>query len=186
MLKARLEQDEVFGRCLAVAEPVQRGDLVLEELPFAQGPKRDSGIVCLACYQFLQFGEDGDSLDRCEICDWPLCAACAIGSDVTDHSGECEVFANARVTFAGNVSDDGVCTQLDCITPLRLVRWGSRGWCGMSEGRTVQILVLAAVAHFSEIACEPAKKRKINLKTSKGSGRRQSTKRLLAHIKRQQ
>ncbi|XP_017099088.2 SET domain-containing protein SmydA-8 isoform X2 [Drosophila bipectinata] len=134
MLKARLEQDAVFGRCLAVAEPVRRGDLVVEELPFAQGPKRDSGIVCLACYQFLQFGEDGDSLDRCEICDWPLCAACAIGSDVTDHSGECEVFANARVTFAGNVSDDGVCTQLDCITPLRVLlakeadpeRWDSQ------------------------------------------------------------
>ncbi|XP_020807391.1 protein msta isoform X1 [Drosophila serrata] len=121
MLKARLEQDAVFGRCLATASSVRRGDLVLEELPFARGPKRDSGIVCLGCYQFLQFGEDGDSLDRCEICDWPLCASCAGGDDATDHSNECEIFSAARVTFAGNVSDDGVCTQLDCITPLRVL-----------------------------------------------------------------
>ncbi|KAH8341235.1 hypothetical protein KR059_000785, partial [Drosophila kikkawai] len=121
MLKARLEQDAVFGRCLATASSVRRGDLVLEELPFARGPKRDSGIVCLGCYQFLQFGEDGDSLDRCELCDWPLCGSCAGGDDATDHSDECEIFSTARVTFAGNVSDDGVCTQLDCITPLRLV-----------------------------------------------------------------
>jgi len=106
---------------------VERGDLVLEELPFARGPKRDSGIACLGCYQFLQFGEDGDSLDRCELCDWPLCGSCADDDDASDHRGECQVFSAARVTFAGNVSDDGVCPQLDCITPLRLVRRGSSG-----------------------------------------------------------
>ncbi|KAH8255135.1 hypothetical protein KR038_005022 [Drosophila bunnanda] len=139
MLKARLEQDAVFGRCLSTATSVRRGDLVLEELPFARGPKRDSGIVCLGCYQFLQFGEDGDSLDRCEVCDWPLCSSCAGGDDATDHSDECEIFSAARVTFAGNVSDDGVCTQLDCITPLRLVRWDSSG--GSGAGLPVKTLV---------------------------------------------
>ncbi|EDW28285.1 GL19121 [Drosophila persimilis] len=128
MLKARLEHDAVFGRCLAVAEPVQRGDLLVEELPFAFGPKRDSGIVCLGCHQYLQFGEDGDSLDRCELCDWPLCGVCAGGDDDgIHHRSECVVFSAARVTFAGNVSEDGVCTQLDCITPLRLVCGWSRG-----------------------------------------------------------
>uniref|UniRef100_A0A6P4FLC3 Protein msta-like n=1 Tax=Drosophila rhopaloa TaxID=1041015 RepID=A0A6P4FLC3_DRORH len=121
MLKARLEEDAVLGRCLATASSVERGDLVLEERPFARGPKRDSGIVCLGCYQFLQFGEDGDSLDRCELCDWPLCGSCADEDDATDHGGECQVFSAARVTFAGNVSDDGVCPQLDCITPLRVL-----------------------------------------------------------------
>ncbi|KAL7741377.1 hypothetical protein ACLKA6_013817 [Drosophila palustris] len=122
MLKARLEHDAVYGRCLATSEAVQRGDIVVEELPFAYGPKRDSGIVCLACYRFLQFGEDGDGDgDRCEICDWPLCGNCADAEHQGDHRGECEVFAMARVTFAGNVSEDGACPQLDCITPLRVL-----------------------------------------------------------------
>lgn len=122
MLKARLEHDTVYSRCLVTSQPVQRGELVVEEWPFAYGPKRESGIVCLGCYRYLQFGEDGDSLDRCELCDWPLCANCAdADDDDDDHRAECEVFAEARVTFAGNVSDDGVCPQLDCITPLRLV-----------------------------------------------------------------
>ncbi|BFF94951.1 SET domain-containing protein SmydA-8 [Drosophila madeirensis] len=122
MLKARLEPEAVFGRCLAATEPVQRGDLLVEELPFAFGPKKDSGIVCLGCHQYLQFGEDGDSLDRCELCDWPLCGVCAGGDDDgIHHRSECVVFSAARVTFAGNVSEDGVCTQLDCITPLRVL-----------------------------------------------------------------
>ncbi|XP_064542028.1 SET domain-containing protein SmydA-8 isoform X2 [Drosophila montana] len=119
MLKARLEHDPVYGRCLATSEAVESGDIVVEELPFAYGPKRESGIVCLGCYRFLQFGEDGDSLDRCELCDWPICGSCM--DDADDHRGECEVFAAARVTFAGNVSEDGVCPQLDCITPLRVL-----------------------------------------------------------------
>ncbi|XP_017059325.1 SET domain-containing protein SmydA-8 isoform X2 [Drosophila ficusphila] len=134
MLKARLEEDAVLGRYLATSSAVERGDLVLEELPFARGPKRDSGIVCLGCYQFLQFGDDGDSLDRCEVCDWPLCGSCADDDDATDHEGECQVFSAARVTFAGNVSDDGVCPQLNCITILRVLlakeedpeRWDSK------------------------------------------------------------
>ncbi|XP_062133888.1 SET domain-containing protein SmydA-8 isoform X2 [Drosophila sulfurigaster albostrigata] len=121
MLKARLEHDAVYGRCLATTEAVQQGDIVVEELPFAYGPKRDSGIVCLGCYRYLDFGEDGDGDgDRCELCDWPLCGNCA---DVAggDHRGECEVFAKARVTFAGNVGEDSVCPQLDCITALRVL-----------------------------------------------------------------
>ncbi|KRG00212.1 LOW QUALITY PROTEIN: uncharacterized protein Dwil_GK18438, partial [Drosophila willistoni] len=121
MLKARLENDSVFGRCLATTEQVHRGEIVVEELPFAYGPKRESGIVCLGCYCYLQFGEDGESLDRCELCDWPLCAMCASNQYENDHQGECVIFSAARVTFAGNVSEDGVCPQLDCITPLRVL-----------------------------------------------------------------
>ncbi|XP_068151523.1 SET domain-containing protein SmydA-8 isoform X2 [Drosophila tropicalis] len=121
MLKARLENDSIYGRCLTTTEQVHRGEIVVEESPFAYGPKRDSGIVCLGCYCYLQFGEDGDSLDRCELCDWPLCAMCASNQYENDHQGECVVFAAARVTFAGNVSEDGVCPQLDCITPLRVL-----------------------------------------------------------------
>ncbi|XP_032595158.1 SET domain-containing protein SmydA-8 isoform X2 [Drosophila grimshawi] len=120
LLKARLEHDTVYGRCLATSEAVERGELVVEELPFAYGPKRESGIVCLGCYRYLQFGEDGDSLDRCELCDWPLCGNCADDAS-SDHRGECQVFGTARVTFAGNVGEDGVCPQLDCITPLRVL-----------------------------------------------------------------
>ncbi|XP_054741759.1 SET domain-containing protein SmydA-8 isoform X2 [Anastrepha obliqua] len=118
MLKSRIEIDPLLGRSLVTTEPVKKGDIVVEESPFAVGPKQNSGIVCLGCYRDLIFGEDGDSLDRCEKCDWPLCSACF---DAPDHLDECAIFAKAKVHFAGNVSEDGVCTQLDCITPLRVL-----------------------------------------------------------------
>lgn len=118
MFKSRIEIDSRFGRSLVTTEKVQKGDVVVDELPFAWGPKQNSGIVCLGCYRDLQFGEDGDSMDRCPTCDWPLCSAC---EDSVDHLGECKIFSQANVRFAGNVSEDGICTQLDCITPLRLV-----------------------------------------------------------------
>ncbi|XP_067622892.1 SET domain-containing protein SmydA-8 isoform X2 [Eurosta solidaginis] len=118
MIKSRVEVDPVFGRSLVTNEPVKNGETVVEESPFALGPKQNSGIVCLACYRDLIFGEGGDSLDRCEKCDWPLCSACL---DAPIHMEECEIFAKAKVHFAGNVSEEGVCTQLDCITPLRVL-----------------------------------------------------------------
>ncbi|CAD6999376.1 unnamed protein product [Ceratitis capitata] len=118
MHKSRIEVDPLLGRSLVTTEPVKKGEIVVEESPFAMGPKQNSGIVCLGCYRDLIFGEDGDSLDRCEKCDWPLCSACF---DNPDHTGECEVFAKAKVHFAGNISEDGVCSQLDCITPLRIL-----------------------------------------------------------------
>uniref|UniRef100_A0A034WTZ4 Protein msta, isoform B n=1 Tax=Bactrocera dorsalis TaxID=27457 RepID=A0A034WTZ4_BACDO len=117
MLKWRIVMDPLMGRSLVTTEIVKKGEMVVEESPFAIGPKQNSGIVCLGCYRDLFFGEDGDSLDRCERCDWPLCSACF---DIPDHLGECEIFTKAKVHFAGNVSEDGVCTQLDCITPLSL------------------------------------------------------------------
>lgn len=119
MLKSRIEVDPFLGRCLVTTENVKKSEIVVQESPFAIGPKQNSGIVCLGCYHNLIFGEDGDSLDRCEKCDWPLCSACF---DTPDHLSECEIFTKAIVHFAGNVSEGGVCTQLDCITPLRLVK----------------------------------------------------------------
>lgn len=118
MIKSRIEIDPRYGRSLVTTEPVNKGDVVVEEHPFAYGPKQNSGIICLGCYMPLQFGEDGDSLDRCETCDWPLCSACM---DSPMHELECRVFSEANVRFAGNVGEDGICAQLDCITPLRLV-----------------------------------------------------------------
>ncbi|XP_037960921.1 SET domain-containing protein SmydA-8 isoform X2 [Teleopsis dalmanni] len=118
MQKTRVENHDDFKRCMVAAEPLTKGDIIVEELPYAFGPKQNSDIVCLGCYRSLDFGEDGDSMDRCYICDWPLCSTC---SDLQVHQGECEIFFQANVTFAGNVSEDGVCTQLDCITPLRIL-----------------------------------------------------------------
>jgi len=118
MLKSRIELDDRFGRSLVTSQVVRKGDIVVEEQPFAYGPKQNSGIVCLGCYRYLQFGEDGDSLDRCDRCDWPLCSACV---DADDHRNECKIFSQAKVKFAGNVGEDGVCAQLDCITPLRVL-----------------------------------------------------------------
>uniref|UniRef100_A0A0K8WDS8 Protein msta, isoform A n=2 Tax=Bactrocera latifrons TaxID=174628 RepID=A0A0K8WDS8_BACLA len=118
MFKWRIVEDPLMGRSLVTTEIVKKGEMVVEEYPFAIGPKQNSGIVCLGCYRDLFFGEDGDSLDRCERCDWPLCSACF---DIPNHLGECEIFTKAKVHFAGNVSEDGVCTQLDSITPLRVL-----------------------------------------------------------------
>lgn len=119
MSKSPIEIKTEFGRCLFSREPVTRGSLLVEEFPFALGPKHNSEIVCLGCYRKLpDFGDDGYSEDRCSVCDWPLCLQCV---NAEDHRGECEIFARARMTFAGNVTEDGVCTQLDCITPLRSV-----------------------------------------------------------------
>lgn len=117
MLKSRIEIKTEYGRSLVSTESINQNDLLVDEVPFAYGPKCNSGIVCLGCYRFLHdFGEDGDSEDRCYKCDWPLCANCI---DAPDHQQECEIFTQARMTFAGNVTDDGICNQLDCITPLR-------------------------------------------------------------------
>uniref|UniRef100_A0A1B0FH41 SET domain-containing protein n=1 Tax=Glossina morsitans morsitans TaxID=37546 RepID=A0A1B0FH41_GLOMM len=116
MFKCCIESDARFGRGLVTTETVIKGEIVIEEIPFARGPKQNSGIVCLGCYCGLQFDEDGDSLDRCGKCDWPLCAFC---TDSSEHQLECKTFADANVRFAGNVGEDGVCSQLDCITPLR-------------------------------------------------------------------
>uniref|UniRef100_A0A1A9WNY3 Uncharacterized protein n=1 Tax=Glossina brevipalpis TaxID=37001 RepID=A0A1A9WNY3_9MUSC len=118
MLKSCIESDSHFGRGLITTETVSKGEIVVEELPFARGPKINSGIVCLGCYCNLQFDEDGDSLDRCNKCDWPLCGYC---TDSSEHQYECKTFSDANVRFAGNVGEDGVCSQLDCITPLRVL-----------------------------------------------------------------
>lgn len=120
MLKSRITNDPLRGRGLETTEVVKKGEVVVEELPFAYGPKQSTGIICLGCYRELSFDEDGDSLDRCATCDWPLCSVCS-ADEAMDHKGECEIFSQARVHFAGNVGEDGVCTQLDCITVLRLV-----------------------------------------------------------------
>ncbi|XP_061386995.1 SET domain-containing protein SmydA-8 [Musca vetustissima] len=117
MLKSRVEIDPRYGRSLVTTDAVSKGEVVVDELPFAMGPK-SGGIVCLGCYQPLAFGDDGDSLDRCDTCDWPLCSACL---DSPVHEGECKIFAEANVRFAGNVGEDGICAQLDCITPLRVL-----------------------------------------------------------------
>ncbi|XP_065357523.1 SET domain-containing protein SmydA-8 isoform X2 [Calliphora vicina] len=118
MFKSRIEFNPRFGRSLVTSEHVSKGDVVVDELPFAWGPKQNSGIVCLGCYRDLHFDEDGDSMDRCAKCDWPLCGEC---EDSLDHQGECKIFSQSNVRFAGNVGEDGICTQLDCITPLRVL-----------------------------------------------------------------
>jgi len=79
----------------------------------------------LAMLQSLQ--SEVNSVQALEMGAKRLEGSCADDDDASDHRGECQVFSAARVTFAGNVSDDGVCPQLDCITPLRLVRRGSSG-----------------------------------------------------------
>lgn len=118
MHKIHVEIDSQLGRIVVLSDDVKKSEVVVDELPFAVGPKHNTRIVCLGCYIYLHFDEDGDSIDRCEKCDWPLCGMCI---ESVDHNLECEVFQKAGVKFAGNVSEDGVCTQLDCITPLRVL-----------------------------------------------------------------
>lgn len=111
-----IKSNEQLGRYLVTAQDLSAGQLLIEEIPFAFGPKPDSQCVCLECYTFL----DGAIGSRCEKCSWPLCENCKEGV-VISHKKECVIFREAQSKFQNLSNSDEVCTQLDCITPLRQV-----------------------------------------------------------------
>lgn len=124
----------VLGRYLITQSATKAHDILIEELPFALGPKCNSAIVCLGCYVPLKCNNDGP-LERCPICKWPLCIECSeritdCGDDGSDCNGdgakvhknnECDIFRVANVKFYELKNDYFGCPQLDCITVLRYI-----------------------------------------------------------------
>lgn len=110
-----VRRNSLLGRYAIVAENLQAGDLLFDELPYVIGPKPQSPVVCLGCCCPLS-GSASES--RCSKCGWPLCSeSCSLR---VLHQRECDLFVANRVRFIEQSSSD-FCMQLDCITPLRFV-----------------------------------------------------------------
>ncbi|KAJ6640179.1 SET domain-containing protein SmydA-8, isoform A [Pseudolycoriella hygida] len=110
----KLTENRTLGRYAIVTDNVSAGEILFEEYPFVVGPKSNSKLICLVCCRPI----DTDGL-RCPKCKWPLCEKCV---DEQIHRLECEIFVNNSVKFYGAYgSENEVCLQLDCITPLRFL-----------------------------------------------------------------
>lgn len=109
----------VFGRYLINGSKLTKStDVLIEELPFALGPKCNGPVVCLECYCCVNCDDDDE---RCPKCGWPLCVECQenVNGYKYHENNECLVFAKAKMKFYNMLSDEKGCPQLDCITPLR-------------------------------------------------------------------
>lgn len=125
-----IEKNSEFGRFAVATRDLKPGEVLFEEFPFAVGPKASTTCCCLECYCPVDATSSGS---RCDSCSWPLCEDCRRLSECSAHKRECEVFKSAKCKFF-NISDPtGVCVQLDCVTPLRVLlekesnpdRWSS-------------------------------------------------------------
>lgn len=111
----KLTKNRILGRYAAVDENVSAGEILFEEYAFVVGPKNNSKVICLVCCRPLNGATIGEQ--RCPKCKWPLCEKC-INKQI--HNLECEIFVKNSVTFYNlNGTENEVCLQLDCITPLR-------------------------------------------------------------------
>lgn len=109
----KVTENRILGRYAIIDENVAAGDILFEEYPFVVGPKSNSKIICLVCCRPL----GTNSSLRCPKCKWPLCDKC-INDKI--HELECEIFVKNSVVFYNlNETENEVCLQLDCITPLR-------------------------------------------------------------------
>ncbi|KAH8271804.1 hypothetical protein KR044_006052 [Drosophila immigrans] len=113
----------LYGRYLVAKDAVQQGgQLLVEELPLAIGPKcGNSGVLCLGCYAPLIEEQ------RCRHCGWPLCRACNAQQEPEDATNnlhwqlECCLLKAAKARFYELPPDCQQCPQLDCIMPLRVL-----------------------------------------------------------------
>uniref|UniRef100_A0A1I8N459 Uncharacterized protein n=1 Tax=Musca domestica TaxID=7370 RepID=A0A1I8N459_MUSDO len=137
-----VNHNAVLGRYL-INGPVEckSKDILIEELPFALGPKCNGPVLCLECFCPIQectattgTGENNvesneilpktTNKNRCPDCGWPLCGECQeYKENIKYHNQyECRVFRNGKVKFFNMLSNNRLsCPQLDCITPLRVL-----------------------------------------------------------------
>ncbi|XP_011292885.2 SET domain-containing protein SmydA-8 isoform X1 [Musca domestica] len=137
-----VNHNAVLGRYL-INGPVEckSKDILIEELPFALGPKCNGPVLCLECFCPIQectatTGTVENNVDsneilpkttnknRCPDCGWPLCGECQeYKENIKYHRQyECRVFRNGKVKFFNMLSNNRLsCPQLDCITPLRVL-----------------------------------------------------------------
>lgn len=113
----KLTENRILGRYAIVEQNVCAGQILFEEYPFVVGPKNNSKIICLVCCRPLYGAGAVVSELKCPKCKWPLCEKC-INEPI--HNLECEIFVKNSVPFYDlNGTENEVCLQLDCITPLR-------------------------------------------------------------------
>ncbi|XP_030557072.1 SET domain-containing protein SmydA-8 isoform X1 [Drosophila novamexicana] len=112
--RTAVEWSRIYGRYLVASEPVQRGELLVQEQPLAIGPKCNGYVLCLACYR-------PDVQERCSLCGWPLCSICN-GNATNPHLElECSVLQLGKARFYEMPAGSLHWPQLDCIMPLRVL-----------------------------------------------------------------
>lgn len=109
----KVKESAELGRYGVASKDLKAGEIVFHEEPFTVGPKTDSGVVCLGCNSPLE------DLELCSICSWPLCTDCNGQSSNLHKDNECKVFKDSGALFQNSLDENGICHQLDCITPLR-------------------------------------------------------------------
>nr|XP_016945453.1 SET domain-containing protein SmydA-8 isoform X1 [Drosophila suzukii] len=107
----------VCGRYLVAKGATPGRGLLIEELPFAVGPKCNGPVVCLACYETDLDPEE----EQCTECGWPLCEDCSGNEDNAHFQLECRELRDSRARFFPLPSGSSHCPQLDCIMPLRVL-----------------------------------------------------------------
>ncbi|KAH8374231.1 hypothetical protein KR200_004683 [Drosophila serrata] len=111
--RTSVQWSPVCGRYLVAQGAVAGHGLLIEELPFALGPKCNGPVVCLGCYE--------SDPNLCIECGWPLCEECSRIQDNHHSKQECRVFQDARARFFNLPKGSNHCSQLDCIMPLRVL-----------------------------------------------------------------
>lgn len=126
--KTEIRCSPVLGRYLINGpHAIDSGGVLIDELPFAVGPKCCGPVVCLECFCFINCNSDGESesesksVDRCPKCSWPLCVECqkCENSNKYHANNECMIFSKSKIKFYNIFNEVNGCPQLDCITPLR-------------------------------------------------------------------
>ncbi|XP_077295415.1 SET and MYND domain containing, arthropod-specific, member 3 [Arctopsyche grandis] len=113
-LKYKILNDKKLGRYLVANQPLQKGSLIFNDVPFAIGPKQDSPPVCLGCHGFWKKSY------YCSKCGWPCCnQSCENNSIHREY--ECDVFVKSQAKFQHVSDSTKPCLQFDCITPLRML-----------------------------------------------------------------
>jgi len=111
-----IKQNDKVGRFLTAAKDLKAGEQVLEEIPWAIGPKSGSPVICLGCYT----PTDGSAV--CADCGWPICGE-ECQKDTIHKNAECAVFAAAGVRYIPETEEQltNGSPQFECITPLRVL-----------------------------------------------------------------
>ncbi len=63
-----IKSSEEEGRHMVAARDIQKGEVIMEEMPVSVGPNHYSAPVCLGCYKHV----DGTVI--CKHCGFPICS----------------------------------------------------------------------------------------------------------------
>ncbi|KAH8289973.1 hypothetical protein KR018_012433 [Drosophila ironensis] len=135
--RTSVQRSPICGRYLVAKGPTEAHGLLIEELPFAVGPKCNGPVVCLGCYQNEADWETNPEIEgeeNCPECGWPLCAECSRDAENHHIRLECRLLKDSRARFFPLPRGSSHCPQLDCILPLRVLlakeanpeRWDSQ------------------------------------------------------------